>query len=644
MLRLFTLSCLLLNAVIIMGVTASLEELDREFPRSCTTTFTLNVEKSPAAREEIQTTLDSWVADTQHTSLFLIHAPSDGETARRDLIEFGPPSPEGPRPADWFTRDLTGTITPSDARSTASLTAPYCVDGTSDQVTALFQQVRLLGVDVDNIGHLPLGSLATATLLESGVILSSALGALLAVAIAITHFSRRSDARRVAYLEGVPFNEVTWRDSRPLMARLGLSSLVSILALALITAGRNRNDLYLPGLRLLVPSTLGCSAIVLTLSWAMLFASWPRARAIVARHPPISDLARASATLKLLTLSATLSVLPFLAHGLLDYREMEAQNRAWERFGEYVTIRASAATELDARADNRLASVLEREADADNILMSYAFPSTIEGPHGQLQMNMLLCDARYFEIIAADGVATITTLQDLPPEDASFLADHLPLWMSDDADAPQIMTIKGTVPSISPVSGSLDWLSDPIVVLWDNPSRQLSDETLVSLISTGNILFRDAFSLRESIVASEASPLVLSVDSASDSGILRAQNAALSVSVRTIGLALIGTALSASLVLNTRIRLRQDVDLLFIRRTAGMTWLETLRPRLFQELTGAVAISALACASWTLLAWPTVSIPLSLILGCTLAYMAASLLTHRLLVEGEFRRRLWRER
>lgn len=138
MLRLFTLSCLLLNAVIIMGVTASLEELDREFPRSCTTTFTLNVEKSPAAREEIQTTLDSWVADTQHTSLFLIHAPSDGETARRDLIEFGPPSPEGPRPADWFTRDLTGTITPSDARSTASLTAPYCVDGTSGQAFSKF--------------------------------------------------------------------------------------------------------------------------------------------------------------------------------------------------------------------------------------------------------------------------------------------------------------------------------------------------------------------------------------------------------------------------------------------------------------------------------------------------------------------------
>lgn len=627
MTKLLTTVTLIAASLLVLLAGIFTNTTDRYFPLGVHATVLVSLADSPASREQVLQGLSEW--STKSGVELYRQAPADEDRNTRLFYGVGSASPDVAQGENTFLPWQRSEVLPESDLGEHSLEASYVPVG-SDAA----DRASLTGV-IEGLGgeawwtdfdwrHMLLQSLV-----ESGAALALLTSGVLLVTSVLMWVLSRAGRHDLQFLAGSSTLEILTEDAgvliRRIVAPVAILVVVALLAVLVVSGPRYAG-------MLMVPLFIGQFSllVIVLLTWAFATTlSWPTRQALARRDLPSAGFALPSGGLRLLALAITALALPFLVSGLLGTKHAADQAQQWSRLDGWVSVRAASISE-DLETPTREAAI--DLASKDQLAFSKALDihSGSGGPGaGEPVLSLIITDRSFLDLMGADPIDgpnwRPAQQRELPADSAEILADSLPLWLQDPAgvQAPGVHLVQWQAPeplaALDGATGELGFHRDALVLVVDDAGHSLTGNLLLSSMSTGNVLFGNADAVRQALDRHGVGGVILSVDRASDAGMLRAQLLTQTLWLRWVSLALVIAALALSTAVGAEVWARRLSRRIFVLRTAGYSWGWVARRRLLWEsasaalmtVFGVVFLMQLGLSPWWVLLLPLIYLPLS---------------------------------
>lgn len=598
--------------IALLAILASLQITisERDFPLNTEKLAALDFSKSRASKQQAITAIQE-ISTKHNLTVIKKVADRDDFLHGRSLYVFNAVGDPQQGELEWFDPLMHGTLHPISDLGNGALDGQYVFSGSTAGITTLQEWLKSehVAASWQDGGWLRVFS---AALIESGAGLALLTAIVLLLTLVMSWYAARSKSRSLRLLSGTTTGRIQREDLTSLLGLLFLPAVVGTALSCLVIWFRNGSQHVLPFLGSFAPLVMGYMFLAVLFALGISALTWPSVQSLADREPPVKTFRTTSEVIKASALVLAILCLPPMVAAMATSLTSAAEDARWASLKEQVSIRfAPNMSEERFQAVFPHVEALTSEADKSNDLsFSYLFddrsiPSDSLGDHdGLVFTNSKFLALTGVQTAQEGGIPNGPHLQPLDaktltPTMSEFLEQSLPIWVRDTSEVNKVEELSlhsysgedkfaALVPA---VGGKMTFLSNPLIVVIDEPSSFFNDSFLASTISTANIIFDDGNQLSSLVAANSLDGVVMSIDRVSDVGLYRSQSANQEASVRLISVALILASLVMSAALAARIYAASRSRRHFPLRTSGKSWPHIIGRRLAWEASLALGLA-----------------------------------------------------
>ncbi len=604
--QLTSLICVMMLSLLIFQYTSLVQQ---RLPLGTTNQFDLNLAETTIAKDKLISDLNR-LTDQYNAIVVKTSVDPENYDNKKDIIYFGTAKPAfhglliEQKEIKWFDSSLTGELLSAAEIGTRSLSGTYAFNGGKEFQDALKQwaqqhQIRILFVQEPSIL-----TIVYAYLFQNGIGNAVLASFLLLVTTIITWIFQHAKARSIRLLGGVKVGKIHVEDTTTIVSFIFVGFLLGLfISLGYVGVIKDIRQIPLVFNRLilcLLPFLLGVGIIIALLS---LIAS-PKAAHIAKRQIPLKRFSIMGKLSHVFVMFLSLIVIPTIITSLLITNQLSKDYALWDKMQNVVRL---SMIDLDSLEQETTLPDVEaffsKMQAANNVSLSLVIDKAIFlEPHRMGGYDHIIMTDRAWIDLLEIGVETEgkggklieKNVKDLPSELSSFLEGQIPLWTKqNDVYPAQGLTFYeyvGTkflaLPPNVGLAGETVQAENPLVILLDG---QLTDIVktkgfLLSLASSGNIVFFDEDHLQTALAKSVMKPHIMSINGIADIALETAQRFKQQYVYYIVAGVLIFITMFLTGVLNGRLWAGTNVKRIFTLHTFGLPCTSIIGPVLKRQL------------------------------------------------------------
>lgn len=526
--------------------------------------------------------------------------PDLDNTGAQVLVDLGTHSPQAQ--IRWFGDYEPARIAGIERLANSPADGTYLVTNTT-QLGEAVEQLTVLGIGVERTDAAPLDSIRV-LFQDSGFAAPVIAACALITAMAVFWLAIRARSRALRVLAGGAPWRIQAQDLGGFFLTL-IGCATGVFTAAAMLVGALRGWVYVPAF---ATATLLFAAVTvaafLVVALTMSSASWPGTALFARRRPAVHTLRWTASVVQAATLVTLIAYSGPAWSAAHNARQTAAQLGAWNQLSDQVQVAFGMDEEyMDTVAPQFTRVVRSAEDDQEASLSYMISEESWEGDFGQYSA-IALVNPQWISLMK-NSVAEqpLREVQKSTIEDtiSRELGPSLQLWSGRDLSITQVLdglTPYEPVVDVSfPVAdggslGKLSFLHEVLILEVSSVTEFFNDRNVVSLASTGNIIFTGAEKTQARLHAAGLSPdalALLGVDGTlrtvyvAEQGILEAQFATYLAALLMVSLAALTAAFLVAAAVNAMISGLLHAHRDFPVRLTGANWEQVVRPRAKRE-------------------------------------------------------------
>ncbi|TKI50120.1 hypothetical protein [Lysinibacillus tabacifolii] len=604
--QLTSLICVMMLSLLIFQYTSLVQQ---RLPLGTTNQFDLNLAETTIARDQLISDLNR-LTDQYNAIVVKTSVDPENYDNKKDIIYFGTAKPAfhglliEQNAIKWFESSLTGELLSTADIGTRSLSGTYAFNAGKDFQEALKHwaqqhQIRILFVQEPS-----LLTVVYAFLFQNGTGNAVLASLLLLVTTISTWIFQHAKARSIRLLGGVKTRKIHVEDTTTILSYIFVGFLLGLfISLGYVGVVKDIRQIPFvlnPLLLCLILFLIGVAIITALLS---LIAS-PKAAHIAKRQIPLKRFSIMGKLSHVLVIILSLIVIPTIITSILITNQLSKDYALWDKMHNIVRLSMSDLDSLEQESTlPEVEAFFSKMQKANNVSLSYVIDKAIFLEPSEMSGydHIIMTDRAWIDLLeigveteGKGGKLIAKNVKDLPDELASFLEGQIPLWTKhNDVYPAQGLTFYeyvGTkflaLPPNVGLAGETVQAENPLVILIDG---QLTDIVktkgfLISLASSGNIVFFDENHLQAALANSVMKPSITSINGIADVALETAQRFKQQYVYYIVSGILIVVTMLLTAILNGRLWAGTNGKRIFTLHTFGYPYTSIIRPALKRQL------------------------------------------------------------
>lgn len=536
----------------------------------------------------------------RHTNarIILTHSGADQQTV--DLIAWGQSTPEVGTSVPWFSPTRHGIWLSSTTLETSSLNGSYAFSNMS-AATAFASWLVEEGGSVGELSHRPTGLSIAAMQSDSGAAYALLALAALLVAIAWEQACRQYRARIIRVMGGVAPRRVQSADMFvniiPALPVIAGACMLTTIILG-FTHHWNAMGMFIPMFLkavtlLAIAYALACIICVLIMR--------PRIKDIASRSLPYARMRSGNGVLCASTVVLAMVSFAIGIGAIAQYNLTMTNLEVWRPLSQVVSADMSASA-TDAFTEENASRLRASFEELDNeaamaLSMSAGFfftPSQGEQPTVEQVRaatspydDVIICNPTFLAMFRVhDSELSPVTTRSLSPSLSEGIRAYDDIWLTSGASPMEQHMFRWNstraFPSLSygAQTGSIGHTTNPLIIVIDDAATSLNLEGfLIPALSTANLVFKDADTLRQALSRHDVDSLITSTSTIADSIYARALWLRQTIAACVIAVTVAAIAALLVAMFAARTWSLEHQHALFVRHVAGYTFATLIRRR-----------------------------------------------------------------
>ncbi len=598
--------CVMMLSLLIFQYTSLVQQ---RLPLGTTNQFDLNLAETTIAKDKLVSDLNQ-LTDQYKAIVVKTSVDPENYDNKKDIIYFGTAKPAfhglliEHNEIKWFESSLTGELLSTADIGTRSLSGTYAYNAGKDFREALEHwaqqhQIRILFVQEPSIL-----TIVYAYLFQNGTGNAVLASLLLLVTTIITWIFQHAKARSIRLLGGVKAGRIHVEDTTTIVSFIIVGFLLGLfISLGYVGVVKDIRQIPLVLNRLLLCLVLFLFVVGIITALLSLIAS-PKAAHIARRQIPLKRFSIMGKLSQVLVMILSLIVIPTIITSILITNQLSKEYALWDKMHNVVRLSMFDLDSLEQEATlPEVEAFFSKMQAAKNLSLSFVIDKAIflESHRMGGYDHIIMTDRAWIDLLEI-GVETedkggklITkNVKDLPDELASFLEGQIPLWTKHNdvypAQGLNFYEYKGTkflaLPPNVGLAGETVQAENPLVILIDG---QLTDIVktkgfLISLASSGNIVFFDENHLQAALANSVMKPSITSINGIADVALETAQRFKQQYVYYIVAGLLIFVTMFLTAVLNGRLWAGTNGKRIFTLHTFGYPYTSIIGPVFKRQL------------------------------------------------------------
>ncbi|TKI69127.1 hypothetical protein FC756_09695 [Lysinibacillus mangiferihumi] len=604
--QLTSLICVMMLSLLIFQYTSLVQQ---RLPLGTTNQFDLNLAETTIAKDQLISDLNR-LTDQYNAIVVKTSVDPENYNNKKDIIYFGTAKPAfhglliEQKEIKWFDSSLTGDLLSTAEIGTRSLSGTYAFNAGKDFQVAVNDwaqqhQIRILFVQEPSIF-----TIVYAFLFQNGTGNAVLASLLLLVTTIITWIFQHAKARSIRLLGGVKAGKIHVEDTTTIVSFVFVGFLLGLfMSLGYVGVIKDIRQIPLVFNRLLLCLVLFLIVVGFITALLSLMAS-PKAAHIAKRQIPLKRFSVMGKLSHVLVIILSLIVIPTIITSILITNQLSKDYALWDKMHNIVRLSMSDLDSLEQEAVlPDVEDFFSKMQEANNLSLSLVIDKAIFLEPSEMSGydHIIMTDRAWIDLLeigveteGKGGKLIAKNVKDLPDELASFLKGQIPLWTKhNDVYPAQGLTFYeyvGTkflaLPPNVGLAGETVQAENPLVILIDG---QLTDIVktkgfLISLASSGNIVFFDENHLQAALANSVMKPSITSINGIADVALETAQRFKQQYVYYIVSGILIVVTMFLTAILNGRLWAGTNGKRIFTLHTFGYPYTSIIRPALKRQL------------------------------------------------------------
>ncbi|MGE7841105.1 hypothetical protein ACQKNX_09960 [Lysinibacillus sp. NPDC093712] len=583
--------------------------VQQRLPLDTTNQFDLNLAETTIAKDKLVLDLNR-LTDQYKAIVVKTSVDPENYDNKKDIIYFGTAKPAfqglliAHKEIKWFDSTLRGELLSAAEIGTRSLSGTYASNGGKEFQEALKQwaqqhQIRILFVQEPSIL-----TIVYAYLFQNGIGNAVLASLLLLVTTIITWIFQHAKARSIRLLGGVKAWKIHVEDTTTIVSFIFVGFLLGLfISLGYVGVIKDIRQIPLVFNRLILCLLLFLLVVgIITVLLSRI--AGPKAAHIAKRQIPLKRFSIMGKLSYVLVMILSLIVLPTIITSLLITNQLSKEYSLWDKMQNVVRITMTGLDSLEQEAVlPDVEAFFSKMQEANNLSLSLVIDKAISLEPSQMggYDHIIMTDRAWIDLLeigveteGKGGKLIVKNLENLPYELSSFLEGQIPLWTKQNEVYPpnglNFYEYEGkkflALPPNVGLGGETVQAKNPLVLLIDGHLTDIvkTKSFLISLVSSGNIVFFDADHLQAALANSVMKPQITSINGIADVALETAQRFKQQYVYYIVAGMLIFVTMFLTGVLNGRLWAGTNVKRIFTLHTFGLPYTSIIGPVLKRQL------------------------------------------------------------
>ncbi|MEK5332224.1 hypothetical protein [Lysinibacillus sp. FSL W8-0992] len=604
--QLTSMICVIMLSLLIFQYTSLVQQ---RLPLGTTNQFDLNLAETTIAKDKLVSDLNR-LTDQYKAIVVKTSVDPENYDNKKDIIYFGTAKPAfhglliAHKEIKWFDSTLTGELLSAAEIGTRSLSGTYAFNGGKEFQEALKEwaqqhQIRILFVQEPSIL-----TIVYAYLFQNGIGNAVLASLLLLVTTIITWIFQHAKARSIRLLGGVKAGKIHVEDTTTIVSFIFVGFLLGLfISLGYVGVVKDIRQIPLVFNRLILCLLLFLIVVGIITVLLSLIAG-PKAAHIAKRQIPLKRFSIMGKLSHVLVMILSLIVIPTIITSLLITNQLSKEYSLWDKMQNVVRL---SIIDLDSLEQEAVLPDVEdffsKMQEANNLSLSLVIDKSISLESSEMggYDHIIMTDRAWIDLLeigveteGKGGKLIAKNVKDLPYELSSFLEGQISLWTKhNDVYPAQGLTFyeyKGSkflaLPPNVGLAGETVQAENPLVLLIDGHLTDIvkTKGFLLSLASSGNIVFFDENHLQSALANSVMKPHITSINGIADVALETAQRFKQQYVYYIVAGMLIFVTMFLTGVLNGRLWAGTNVKRIFTLHTFGLSYASIVGPVLKRQL------------------------------------------------------------
>lgn len=604
--QLTSLICVMLLSLLIFQYTSLIQQ---RLPLGTTHQFDLNLAETTIARDQLISDLNR-LTDQYNAIVVKTSVDPENYNNKKDIIYFGTAKPAfhglliEQNAIKWFESALTGDLLSTAEIGTRSLSGTYAFNAGKDFQVAVNDWAQQHQIGLIWVPEPSILRIIFAYLFQNGTGNAVLASLLLLVTTISTWIFQHAKARSIRLLGGVKAGKIHVEDTTTIVSFVFVGFLLGLfMSLGYVGVIKDIRQIPLVFNRLLLCLVLFLIVVGFITALLSLMAS-PKAAHIAKRQIPLKRFSIMAKLSHVLVIILSLIVIPTIITSMLITNQLSKDYALWDKMHNIVRLSMSDLDSLEQESTlPEVEAFFSKMQKANKVSLSYVIDKAIFLEPSEMSGydHIIMTDRAWIDLLeigveteGKGGKLIAKNVKDLPDELASFLEGQIPLWTKhNDVYPAQGLTFYeyvGTkflaLPPNVGLAGETVQAENPLVILIDG---QLIDIVktkgfLLSLASSGNIVFFDENHLQAALANSVMKPSITSINGIADVALETAQRFKQQYVYYIVSGILIVVTMLLTAILNGRLWAGTNGKRIFTLHTFGYPYTSIIRPALKRQL------------------------------------------------------------
>lgn len=638
--QLTSLICVMMLSLLIFQYTSLVQQ---RLPLGTTNQFDLNLAETTIAKDQLVSDLNR-LTDQYNAIVVKTSVDPENYDNKKDILYFGTAIPAfhglliEHNAIKWFESALTGELLSTADIGTRSLSGTYAFNAGKDFQEALKHwaqqhQIRILFVQEPS-----LLTIVYAYLFQNGIGNALLASLLLLVTTIITWIFQHAKARSIRLLGGVKAGKIHVEDTTTILSFIFVGFLLGLF-ISLGYVGVVKDIRQIPFVLNPLLLCLMLFLIVVGIITALLsLTASPKAAHIAKRQIPLKRFFVMGKLSQVLVMILSLIVIPTIITSLLITNQLSKEYALWDKMHNIVRLSMFDLDSLEQESTlPEVEAFFSKMQEANNLSLSLVINKAIFLESHQMggYDHIIITDRAWIDLLeigveteGKGGKLIAKNDKDLPDELASFLEGQIPLWTKhNDVYPAQGLTFyeyKGTkflaLPPNVGLAGETVQAENPLVILIDGHLTDIvkTKGFLISLASSGNIVFFDEDHLQAALANSVMKSSITSINGIADVALETAQRFKQQYVYYIVAGLLIFVTMLLTAVLNGILWAGTNGKRIFTLHTFGYPYTSIIGPVLKRQLFIIILTTIVGSVIGYFIHYVQLSVllPSALIVGC----------------------------
>ncbi|AVK96225.1 hypothetical protein FCT18_15630 [Lysinibacillus sphaericus] len=638
--QLTSLICVMMLSLLIFQYTSLVQQ---RLPLGTTNQFDLNLAETTIAKDQLVSDLNR-LTDQYNAIVVKTSVDPENYDNKKDILYFGTAIPAfhglliEHNAIKWFESALTGELLSTADIGTRSLSGTYAFNAGKDFQEALKHwaqqhQIRILFVQEPS-----LLTIVYAYLFQNGIGNALLASLLLLVTTIITWIFQHAKARSIRLLGGVKAGKIHVEDTTTILSFIFVGFLLGLF-ISLCYVGVVKDIRQIPFVLNPLLLCLMLFLIVVGIITALLsLTASPKAAHIAKRQIPLKRFFVMGKLSQVLVMILSLIVIPTIITSLLITNQLSKEYALWDKMHNIVRLSMFDLDSLEQESTlPEVEAFFSKMQEANNLSLSLVINKAIFLESHQMggYDHIIITDRAWIDLLeigveteGKGGKLIAKNDKDLPDELASFLEGQIPLWTKhNDVYPAQGLTFyeyKGmkflALPPNVGLAGETVQAENPLVILIDGHLTDIvkTKGFLISLASSGNIVFFDEDHLQAALANSVMKSSITSINGIADVALETAQRFKQQYVYYIVAGLLIFVTMLLTAVLNGRLWAGTNGKRIFTLHTFGYPYTSIIGPVLKRQLFIIILTTIVGSVIGYFIHYVQLSVllPSALIVGC----------------------------